>query len=92
MKRLSEIEGVKAPRFVSAHFKEFVVDFNDTEKSVSQINRSLLKRGIFGGKDLNSEFPDLDQCALYCVTEIHSKEDIDSLVDALADCLSSKDE
>jgi len=92
MKRLSEIEGVKAPRFVSAHFKEFVVDFNDTEKSVSQINRSLLKRGIFGGKDLSSEFPDLDQCALYCVTEIHSKEDIDSLVDALADCLSSKDE
>lgn len=92
VKRLSEIEGVKAPRFASSHFKEFVVDFNDTEKSVSQINRSLLKRGIFGGKDLSREFPDLGQCALYCVTEIHSQEDIDSLVDALANCLSSKGE
>jgi len=92
MKRLSEIEGVKAPRFASAHFKEFLVDFNDTKTTVSQINRSLLKRGIFGGKDLSSEFPELGQCALYCVTEIHSKEEIDSLVDALADCLSSKDD
>jgi glycine dehydrogenase subunit 1 len=92
MKRISEIEGVKVPRFASAHFKEFVVDFNDTKKSVSQINRSLLKQGIFGGKDLSLEFPDLGQCALYCVTEIHTKEDIDSMVDSLADCLTSKDE
>jgi len=92
MKRLSEIEGVKTPRFASAHFKEFVVDFNDTKKSVSQINRLLLKQGIFGGKDLSLEFPDLGQCALYCVTEIHTNEDIDSLVNALTDCLTSKDE
>lgn len=92
MKRLLEIDGVKTPRFASAHFKEFVVDFNDTRKSVSEINRSLLKQGIFGGWDLSSEFSDLGQCALYCVTEIHSKEDIDSMVNALADCLSSQDE
>ncbi len=92
MKRLSETKRVKVPRFASAHFKEFVVDFNGTRTSVSQINRSLLKRGIFGGKDLSSEFPDLGQCALYCVTEIHSKEDIDSLVDSLADCLTSEGE
>jgi glycine dehydrogenase subunit 1 len=92
MKRLSEIEGVKVPRFASVHFKEFVVDINGTMTSVSQVNRSLLRRGIFGGKDLSHEFPDLGQCALYCVTEIHSKEEIDSLVDALAKSLSSKDE
>jgi glycine dehydrogenase subunit 1 len=92
MKRLSEIEGVKVPRFASAHFKEFVVDFNNTKKSVSQINRSLLRRGIFGGKDLSLEFPDLGQSALYCVTEIHSQEDIDSLDDAIADCLSSEND
>lgn len=91
MKRLSEIEKVKVPRFESAHFKEFVIDFNATKRSVTQINRSLLENGIFGGKDLSSEFPDLGQCALYCVTEIHSKEDIDSLVDVLTNFLSSKD-
>jgi glycine dehydrogenase subunit 1 len=92
MKRLSEIKGVKAPRFVSAHFKEFVVDFNDTKKSVNQINRYLLHKGIFGGRDLSQQFPELGQSALYCVTEVHSKEDIDRLALTLADCLSQSQE
>jgi glycine dehydrogenase subunit 1 len=91
MRRLSEIIGVKAPRFASAHFKEFVVDFNGTGESVTLINSWLLRQGIFGGKDLSREFPDLGQCALFCVTEIHSKEDIDSMVDALKNYLLSRD-
>jgi glycine dehydrogenase subunit 1 len=79
MKRLSEISGISAPFFQTTHFKEFVVDFNATGKTVTEINRSLLKKGIFGGKDLSVDFPDLGNSALYCVTEIHSKEDIDKL-------------
>jgi glycine dehydrogenase subunit 1 len=43
----------------------------------------LLSRGIFGGKDLTAEFPQLGSSALYCVTEVHTKEDIDTLVSAL---------
>ena len=39
--------------------------------------------GIFGGKDLSEEFPELGQSALYCVTEVHLKEDIDTLVNAI---------
>jgi glycine dehydrogenase subunit 1 len=83
MKKLNEIKGVKAPRFASSHFKEFVVDFNDSGRSVFEINKILFIKGIFGGKDLTKEFPELGQCALYCVTEIHKKEDIDRLVAAL---------
>ena len=53
-----------------------------------EINRALLENGIFGGKDLSDEFPDLGQSAVYCVTEIHTKEDIDKLAYAMADILS----
>ncbi len=83
MKKLSEIKGVKAPRFQSSHFKEFVVDFNGTGKTVKEINASLRDRDIFGGKDLASEFPELGNCGLYCVTEMHMKEDIDHLIETL---------
>jgi len=83
MQRLSEIPGVKAPKFQAAHFKEFVIDFVETGKQVSEINQALLEHKIFGGRDLSSEFPDMGQSALYCVTEVHSQADLDSLVSAL---------
>lgn len=86
-KRLSQIKGVKAPCFQAAHFKEFVVDFSGTGKSVADINRHLLAHGIFGGKDLSDEFPKLKDCSLYCVTEVLSREDIDLLVETLENFL-----
>jgi len=88
MKKLSQIPGVKAPRFASSHFKEFVVDFSETGKTVDAIQAGLLEKGIFGGRDLSNDFPDLDHCALYCITEVHTQEDIDRLVKALKDCLT----
>ncbi|MFX0062027.1 MAG: aminomethyl-transferring glycine dehydrogenase subunit GcvPA [Candidatus Hermodarchaeota archaeon] len=88
MKKLSEIKGVKIPFFESSHFKEFVVDFNGSDKTVNKVNKALLEKGIFGGKDISLEFPELGNTALYCVTEIHTKEDIDKLVQALDECLN----
>ena len=79
---LCALEGV-ALRFSGPFFKEFVVDFNRTGRTVAAINRALLAHGIFGGRDLSADFPALGQCALYCVTEIHTKEDIERLRDAL---------
>lgn len=78
---------MKANAFGSAFFKEFVVDFNGTGKTVADINKALLEKGIFGGKDLSAEFANLGQSALYCVTEIHTKEDIDTLAAALKEVL-----
>lgn len=83
VKMLSEIEGIRVPRFSSPYFKEFVVDFNGTGKTVKDINKALLNRNIFGGKELSLDFPEMGECALFCVTEIHSQEDIDTLVSAL---------
>jgi glycine dehydrogenase subunit 1 len=83
MQQMDKLKGVLAPVFRSPHFKEFTVNFDGTGKTVAEINEMLLARDIFGGKDLSGEFPELGQSALYCVTEVHTKEDIDRLVQSL---------
>ena len=85
---IGDIPGVRIV-FPSGFFKEFVVDFSATGRSVRDINKALLARGIFGGGDLSASFPSLGQAALYCVTEMHEAEDIDKLTDALREILSS---
>ena len=129
---LAAIPGVQI-RFPG--FNEFVVDFNDTGKTVAEINKALLARGIFGGHDLScgaahtgtaattggaatsgaastsgattffgaaapsvsspsvsshsggSPFPELGQSALYCVTEVRTKAEIDFLAQALREAV-----
>jgi glycine dehydrogenase subunit 1 len=87
MLELEKLEGVKAPVFQAPHFQEFVVNFDGTGKSVAQINKALLARGIFGGKDLTREFPGHGNSALCCVTEVHTKDDIDQLANALREVI-----
>jgi len=81
-KAIGRIKGVRIA-FPKGFFKEFVVSFDGTGKTVARINKALLKRGIFGGKDISKEFPEFGQSALYCVTETHTRDDIDRLVAAL---------
>lgn len=85
-KRLAELPGVKQ-MFSAPFFKEFVLNFDGTGKQVRDINRALLTHGIFGGVDLSVEFPQLGQSALYCVTEVTGKDEIDRLVAALRNIL-----
>ncbi len=68
-------------------FKEVLVRFDETGRSVAEINAALRRRGIFGGLDLSTAFPKLGQSALYSVTEVHSPEDIDTLSRALREIL-----
>ena len=78
-KKLSAIPGVKMV-FTSPYFKEFVLNFDLTGKTVAEINKSLLANKIFGGVDLSQDFPELGQSALFCVTEMNDKASIDRLV------------
>ena len=87
-RRLGAIEGVRA-RFRGGFFKEFVVDFTATGKTVRDINQALLAKRIFGGGDLSADFPEIGQSALYCVTEMHSQHDIDRLAAALEEVCAS---
>jgi glycine dehydrogenase subunit 1 len=85
MKMFAEIPGLRLPFEKTPHFTEFVVNFDRTGKTVAAINQRLLEQGIFGGKDLSGEFPELGQSALFCVTEVHTQSDIDRLVAALSE-------
>jgi glycine dehydrogenase subunit 1 len=87
MKKIARLPGVKIPFDKSHHFKEFIVNFDGTGKTASEVNRRLLEKGIFGGKDLSKEFPELGQSALYCVTEVHTQADIDRLVESLSEAV-----
>jgi len=81
-RRLAEVDGVRIV-FPEGFFKEFVVDFGGTGRTVAEINRDLRDHRIFGGRDLSRDFPELGQCALYCVTEVHSQADLDRLAAAV---------
>jgi len=79
---MSKIVGLKVPYFKAAHFKEFTVNFGDLK--VEEVNNRLLNQNIMGGKDLEKEFSELGNTALYSITECHSKDQIDTLIDCIS--------
>jgi glycine dehydrogenase subunit 1 len=87
---LSRVDGVRTPVFKSPHFKEFTVNFDEAGLKVETVNRKLLEKNIQGGRDLSKEFPELGQTALFCVTEVHSKEEIQHLTKALEGVLGGR--
>lgn len=79
---LAKIPGITIP-VEGVSYCDFLVDFNGTGKTVKEINKALLEYNIIGGKDMSTVFPEYGQCALYSVTEVHTKEDLQALFDAL---------
>jgi glycine dehydrogenase subunit 1 len=79
--KLAEIKGIDI--LFPVFFKELILNIDKTGKMVTPVNKALLKRGIFGGKDISREFPELGQSALTCITEIHSQVDIDRFAEEL---------
>ncbi len=86
-RKLSGIEGIRIRGFRRPFFREFVVNFDEAGLTVAQVNNALRQKAIWGGKDISTEFPELGQSSLYCVTEIHTKEDILSLCEALEEII-----
>lgn len=84
-KKLEAVPGLALPFKESGSFLEFVVNVDGTGKTVKEINRALLSRGIFGGYDLSSEFTQYGQSMLICVTEKTETDDIDALCEALCE-------
>ncbi len=83
LKRLASLKDLTVPAIGKHFFKEFVVNFDKTGKTVQEINTRLLEQGIIGGHDLTKSYPQLGQSALYCFTEIHSRDDIERLISTM---------
>ncbi len=81
---LTAIDGVRA-RFTGPVFNEFVLEFDCPWR---EIEPRLRQGMILGGLDLAGDYPELENCALVCVTETHAKEDIDRLASSLKEALS----
>jgi len=88
--RLSELGSLKVPLFDAQHFEEFVVGFDGAGLEASQVNAKLLQRGIQGGINLRDQFPELGESALYCVTELQSRKDIDRLAHTMRAVLEER--
>ena len=63
-------------------FNEFLVK---CPRPVADINQYLLYGGVIGGYDLSEEYPHLEGWMLMCVTEMNTKEEIDTLVELLGE-------
>jgi len=85
-RKLGSIQGIKL-QFGPEFFKEFVVNFKLSRKNVKSINKVLFKQKIFGGYDLSNDFKELSGCALYSVTEVHTKDDIDRLAGSVKEAV-----
>lgn len=83
-KTLTAIDGIKA-RFAGPVFNEFVLEFDRPWKEVES---RLKEDQILGGLALAPDYPELASCALVCVTETHTRNDIDRLASALKEALS----
>jgi glycine dehydrogenase subunit 1 len=87
MQKIAAIPGLKVTFADTPHFTEFVVNFSGTARTAALVNQALLERDIFGGKDLSTEFPGLGQSILFCVSEVHTRADLDRLVVALKEAV-----
>jgi glycine dehydrogenase subunit 1 len=76
---LSKIDGFGLC-FNDTFFHEFVLC---CPKPASEVNEYLLDHGILGGYDLSKDYPSLANHILVAVTEMNSKEEIDTLVEVL---------
>ncbi len=88
-RRLSELDGVKAPIYNAEFFKELAVRF---PIDYLAIHEYLLRKGILGGLYLRKFFSDIGEAALFCVTEAHSRRHIDELVNVIGEALSERGE
>ena len=79
---LNKIQGVKAPAIGDHIWNEFVVQFEDSV-TAKQVHDGLLQYGLQGGKIMTEEYPELGESMLFCVTEIHTQQDIDRLVNTI---------
>ena len=68
--------------FDAPYFHEFPIC---CPRPVAEINAHLLEHGFLGGYDLGLDYPALKNHMLLAVTEMNTRDEIDALVDVLAE-------
>ncbi|MFQ6069960.1 MAG: aminomethyl-transferring glycine dehydrogenase subunit GcvPA [Candidatus Aminicenantales bacterium] len=84
--KISALKGVKK-RFSGTIFNEFVLEFSS---DLSELEKFLRGKKIMAGLRLEKHYPRLKNCLLLCITEIHSREKIDFLLDSIREYMVKK--
>jgi glycine cleavage system P protein (glycine dehydrogenase) subunit 1 len=84
-KRLSRIRGASSPHFRAAFFKEFIVSYKRAK--AQRVFQRLAGNGILAGYPLPRSMGVGAEAGLFCVTEVHSRGDIEKLAAALEEAL-----
>lgn len=77
-KRITAITGYEKV-FSGTHFNEFVIKCPNTHK----LHTKLLDENIQGGLILDDLYPELKNCMLFGITEMHDNESIDKLISVM---------
>jgi len=78
--RLLDIPWI-TPTFDQPFFNEFAVTYEG--RAPETVNRALARHGIVGGHPLRAWYPTLPGAALWCATEVLTKDAIDDMADCL---------
>jgi glycine dehydrogenase subunit 1 len=79
--KLDKLKGFKVVS-TTPFFHEFILK---CPKPVTEINGMLIDQGFLGGYDLSRDFPTLKNQMLLAVTEMNTRDEIDALVETLAE-------
>jgi glycine dehydrogenase subunit 1 len=86
--KLTAIDGVKLT-FDQPFFNEFALTLPQSVK-VEEVLDDLKGKGILGGIDLSTAYPELGSCILVAVTEMNPVAELDHFAEVLAATLAAK--
>ena len=78
--RLLELPDLE-PAFDQPFFNEFVLRY---QGDYAALEAACLKESLLPGLDLGRFYPEYAGCILWCATELHTRQMIESLVEILA--------
>ena len=79
--KINELTNFEAPIFSGAFYNEFVIRVK--KGTMAQIETKLIEHGLVGGYTLEKCHPELGEAAIYCVTEMHTMDDLNKLISVL---------
>jgi glycine dehydrogenase subunit 1 len=79
--KIGKLNGVRAPLFEGPFFGEFTVGYKRRE--APWVFQELAKRGVMAGYPLTRHVSKVGEAGSFCVTEVHTSEDIERLVESL---------
>ena len=83
LEELSQVKGMNR-KFSGNVFNEFVIELS---ADMAKVDNALRERGVIPGLKIGELYPGLENCLLVCVTETHTKEEIDQLISFLGEAL-----